>query len=712
MNLPPQLEHNNQSTSDDQEVTTSSGICSTQRGDSGIISRRNLLRAGTITTGLLGFTLPPPSRQLDDLGSAVGTVSAQSTSWSQQNIFNEPTVDDSAFPEDAIEEFGLEVALSDDGNTAFVSAPGKTNINNEGPPGSVFVYTRDPDASWVWNRRNRFVLGTTNDGFGNSVSVSGSDPKTVVIGAPFDCIPDEDDTDCVNAGSVYIYTGSGDTWNQQDRLVGNNPESPDQFGSDVAVSNDGDTVVISALKDEAEPYGEESTGSVYVFVRDGETWSQQARLPGPEPESPPNAFGSAVAISDDGNTIVIGDTGADTTSTENIGKAYLYTRSGSAWSRTASLIPADINEEDGFGSPLAISGDGTTVIVGVPFDDGSSGDWAGSAYVFANTGGTWSQQTKLTPDDGDGDDRFGSSMSITDSGDTAIIGAPRDEDPNGEDAGSAYIFKQNSTGWSQQTKLYTSTSNTEDSEDEFFDNPNPEAGRLFGSSVSLSNSEETALIGAPTTSGFVENRAYEFGVEEDTNSEERLSVSVSPSSIGVGSETNITILVSDQTGSPVEGALVEIPDLLEEDTTDSEGTVDFTVAPSETSEYLVITSKEGYSDGEDTLSVVDEASNPSGTVNIKNVSIDKNIVEPNGSTHTLTFDVENLSADGGKDEFDIALPSNVEVSSVNIVSITGLKSTPDPIASNPIEFSVDPSVGDISSSPVEFEVELDLSVNE
>ena len=103
----------------------------------------------------------------------------------------------------------------------------------------------------------------------------------------------------------------------------------------------------------------------------------------------------------------------------------------------------------------------------------------------------------------------------------------------------------------------------------------------------------------------------------------------------------------------------------------------------------------------------------SNTVNLNSVNIEpKEIPHPSGGEHTLTFAVENLSADGGRDEFDIAMPNNVEVSSVNIVSITGLESMPDPVASNPIEFSVDPSAGDISSSPVEFEVELDLSVNE
>ncbi|RJX48164.1 DUF4399 domain-containing protein, partial [Halonotius pteroides] len=104
----------------------------------------------------------------------------------------------------------------------------------------------------------------------------------------------------------------------------------------------------------------------------------------------------------------------------------------------------------------------------------------------------------------------------------------------------------------------------------------------------------------------------------------------------------------------------------------------------------------------------------SSTVTLPNNSVNiepGDIPHPSGGEHTLTFAVKNLSADGGRDEFDIAMPNNVEVNSVNIVSITGLESVPDPVASNPIEFSVNPSVGDISSSPVKFEVELDLSVN-
>lgn len=88
----------------------------------------------------------------------------------------------------------------------------------------------------------------------------------------------------------------------------------------------------------------------------------------------------------------------------------------------------------------------------------------------------------------------------------------------------------------------------------------------------------------------------------------------------------------------------------------------------------------------------------------------KEVPHPNGGKHTLTFSVQNLSADGGEDDLSIALPSDIVVDGVNIAGSGSLDPIPsDPSASNPIEFSVNPSPGDIDSSPVKFELELELS---
>jgi hypothetical protein len=94
-----------------------------------------------------------------------------------------------------------------------------------------------------------------------------------------------------------------------------------------------------------------------------------------------------------------------------------------------------------------VSSDGTTAVIGADNDEDPNGTTggifggAGSAYVFKREGGTWSEEAKLAPDDGDSEDSFGASVEVSNDGATAVIGASGDEDPNGQDAGSAYVFR-------------------------------------------------------------------------------------------------------------------------------------------------------------------------------------------------------------------------------------------------------------------------------
>jgi hypothetical protein len=94
---------------------------------------------------------------------------------------------------------------------------------------------------------------------------------------------------------------------------------------------------------------------------------------------------------------------------------------------------------------VALSGDGTTALIGAPGDEDPNGDGAGAAYVFARDGGGWTQRAKLLADDGDSNDFFGNSVALSGDGTTALIGAPNDEDPNGDLAGAAYVFDPGST---------------------------------------------------------------------------------------------------------------------------------------------------------------------------------------------------------------------------------------------------------------------------
>jgi hypothetical protein len=89
---------------------------------------------------------------------------------------------------------------------------------------------------------------------------------------------------------------------------------------------------------------------------------------------------------------------------------------------------------------VAVSGDGTTAIVGARGDEDPNVDGAGSAYVFSIAEGSLRQQAKLAPEDGDEHDQFGTSVAVSGDGSTAIIGAQGHDDPNGRLAGSAYVF--------------------------------------------------------------------------------------------------------------------------------------------------------------------------------------------------------------------------------------------------------------------------------
>ena len=210
------------------------------------------------------------------------------------------------------------------------------------------------------------------------------------------------------------------------KLLASDAASFDLFGWSVAI--DGDTAVIGARNDD-DAVG--NSGSAYVFTRTGATWSPQAKLTASD-AAVGDLFGWSVAI--DGNTAVIGARNDDDGGSDS-GSAYVFTRTGATWSQQAKLTASDAASIDFFGYSVAIDGD-TAVIGAYADDDGGSN--SGSAYVFTRTGETWSQQAKLTASDAASSDFFGYSVAID--GDTAVIGAPGNDDAGGN-SGSAYVFE-------------------------------------------------------------------------------------------------------------------------------------------------------------------------------------------------------------------------------------------------------------------------------
>jgi len=240
------------------------------------------------------------------------------------------------------------------------------------------------------------------------------------------------------------------------------------FGYSVAI--DGDTAAVGAPGDTVD--GNFGQGSVYVFVRSGATWTQQAKLVAADGAEGFD-FGLSVAIS--GSTLVVGSAGNGLTQGAGQGSVYVFTRDGTTWSPQAELEASDNSYGYGFGGSVAISGD--TLVVGSDYATVAGNTGQGSAYVFARSGTTWSQQAKLLADDGAGDDRFGSSVAI--SGDTIVAGARSCMVTGNERQGAAYVFSREGSAWSQQAKLVASDGAGADD---------------FGCSVAMS--ADTAVIGA------------------------------------------------------------------------------------------------------------------------------------------------------------------------------------------------------------------------
>lgn len=244
--------------------------------------------------------------------------------------------------------------------------------------------------------------GNEAEWFGYSVSISGD---YIIIGATG--VSNNDMT-----GAAYIFKRNIDEWNEQAKLMASDGAIGDEFGYSVSIS--GDYAVLGAQEDDDN--GIES-GSAYIFSRNGNTWSEAAKLTAID-GAQNDRFGWSVSIS--GNHVIIGTTA---------NAAYIFEGSGSSWTQKTKLIAVD--GAPGFGQSVAISGD--YAIIGAYADD-DNGDYAGSAYIFQRVGSDWNQRAKITASDGSINDYFGRSVSISNG--YALIGASGDND----NAGSAYIL--------------------------------------------------------------------------------------------------------------------------------------------------------------------------------------------------------------------------------------------------------------------------------
>ena len=332
------------------------------------------------------------------------------------------------------DNFGWSVALS--GDTALVGADYDDVVGANDNQGSVYVFTR---SGTVWSQQAKLTgsNGEAGDIFGNSVALSGD---TALVGALMDDIGAN-----VDQGSAYVFTRSGTTWSQQAKLTAADGAANDYFGVSVALS--GDTALVGSFLDDVGANANQ--GSVYFFTRSGTTWSQQAKLTALDGAAN-DCFGLSVVPS--GDTALVGSYLDDVGANADQGSVYVFTRSGTTWSQQAQLTASDGAAGDNFGIRVVLSGD--TALVGAWMDDIGANVDQGSAYVFTRSGSAWSQQAKLTASDGAAGDHFGISIAL--SGGTTLVAADADDIGANLFQGSAYIFTRSGTVWSQQAKLTAS----------------------------------------------------------------------------------------------------------------------------------------------------------------------------------------------------------------------------------------------------------------
>ena len=373
------------------------------------------------------------------------------------------------------DQFGVSVAIS--GNFAISGAQQDDDIAPNA--GAAYIFER---SGILWLQRTKLTADDAKAGdlFGNAIAMDGT---TVVVGAPGvdDAGPE--------AGAAYVFVQIGEEWVQQARLIGNDLEIFDRFGSSVSVH--GDTAIIGAHgKDEV---GTDS-GAAYIFVRSGATWTQQAKLTH-QGAVPGDLFGFAVGVYED--NALVGAYRSDAAGPDS-GAAYLFTRNGRTWTQDLLLIPNDISIGDEFGYSVNLTKG--AAIIGAPKEDRHLDDM-GAAYVFVETRDAWVQQAKLGASDGDTEDEFGSAVAIYE--DTAIVGAWKDNhvsdaDPRGDpalqnDKGSAYSFLRDGLSWVEKRRIeaaYTARSD------------------LFGASVAIRGS--FAIVGAAGSDNAGDNSGSAF----------------------------------------------------------------------------------------------------------------------------------------------------------------------------------------------------------
>ncbi|MEW6510727.1 MAG: hypothetical protein AB1428_07170, partial [Bacteroidota bacterium] len=278
-----------------------------------------------------------------------------------------------------------------------------------------------------------------------------------------------------NTGATWVFTRTGGVWSQQgNKLVGTGAVGNAEQGTSVFISPDGNTAIVGG------PLDNYSTGAAWVFTRTGGVWSQQGNKlvgTGFDKAGGGVAQGSSVSLSSDGSTALVGGPWDN----NHKGATWVFTRSGGAWSQQGNkLVGTGAVGDAQQSNSVSITSDGNTALVGGPLDNSH----AGAAWVFTRSGGVWSQQgNKLVGTGAVGSAQQGASVSLSSDGSTALVGGPRDN----SNTGATWVFTRSGGVWTQQGNKLVGTVAAEFT--------------YQGCSVSISSDGNTAIVGGELAEG-------------------------------------------------------------------------------------------------------------------------------------------------------------------------------------------------------------------
>ena len=337
------------------------------------------------------------------------------------------------------------LSMSRDGSTIVA---GKHNADPGGiaDAGAAYIY-KLVGGSYVYQQEITASDKAANDQFGLSTAVS-SDGTTIIVGTPND-----DPGGLSNQGSAYIFDWNGSTWSQTQNIVQSDALASGSFGYGVAISDDGTVAAVGAGYHDSQGT---NNGAVYIFTKSGGTWSQTQKMYASDYASHTNQYlGLNISMAGDGSMVVAGAAYSDTGGTD-VGATYIFVKSGGAWpvTETQKILASDAAADDRFGWTVATSQNGDRIIVAATYEDTNNSS-KGKIYVFDRSNGTWTETRNHDNPHSGNSSHLGWSTAVSSGGGVYLAGIPYEDFDGGSSAdyGSVRIFEDEV--WRERSNTFT-----------------------------------------------------------------------------------------------------------------------------------------------------------------------------------------------------------------------------------------------------------------